>query len=238
MTAPEQPAEVWRAALADGTGRHVPVRKHWPELAAALDAEVDAAGAVPDTGRPQEIHGVVVHDVPNLVASVMRISEELDIDMQDDGWADEIIRRAQRSAYSQGWHDATEQAREALNRRTAELRSLAAAADDLLGALDDEQDSEPSLEVDECRDELSRVLDAWRSGDTVQAPDVAEAPTLDRDGYDERFVLAAAEANRKGEEVGHLPAVTDELYAMVQRRDAEVTRLRALLGTDTPEAGS
>jgi hypothetical protein len=41
MSATKQPAEVWRTALADGSGRHVPVRKHWPELAAALDAEVD-----------------------------------------------------------------------------------------------------------------------------------------------------------------------------------------------------
>lgn len=52
---------------------------------------LERAGEAPDTRRPQEIHGVLVNDVPDLVASVMRISEELDIDMQDDGWADEII---------------------------------------------------------------------------------------------------------------------------------------------------
>lgn len=53
---PATPPAAWAAALADGSGRHVAVRKHWPELAAALDAAVDAAGAVPDTaptGQPE-----------------------------------------------------------------------------------------------------------------------------------------------------------------------------------------
>lgn len=48
---PPPVADVWGAALVDGSGRHVLVRRHWPELADALDAAVDAAGAVPDTGH-------------------------------------------------------------------------------------------------------------------------------------------------------------------------------------------
>jgi hypothetical protein len=36
-------AEEWARGLADGQGRHVPVRRMWPELAALLDALVDGA---------------------------------------------------------------------------------------------------------------------------------------------------------------------------------------------------
>ncbi|MCU1614532.1 MAG: hypothetical protein JWO98_2072 [Frankiales bacterium] len=71
----------------------------------AVLAALDRAGSVPDTGAG------------DLAESVLRICSELNIDPEDDGWADEIIRRAQRSAYSQGWHDATEQARKAMARR-------------------------------------------------------------------------------------------------------------------------
>lgn len=70
------------------------------------------------------------------------------------------------------------------------------------------------------------------TGDTAAVPPV---PTLDRDGFDERFVMAAAEANRAGEDVGHLPTVADELYSMVQRRDAEIDRLRAELAEEKRE---
>jgi hypothetical protein len=52
-------------------------------------------------------------------------------------------------------------------------------------------------------------------------------PTLDRDGYDERYVLAAAETFATGGVVGHAPTVMGELIAAHARRVAEIERLRA-----------
>lgn len=37
----ERLAEEWARGLADGQGRHVPVRRAWPELADLLDTLID-----------------------------------------------------------------------------------------------------------------------------------------------------------------------------------------------------
>jgi hypothetical protein len=52
-------------------------------------------------------------------------------------------------------------------------------------------------------------------------------PTLERDGFDARYVMSAAEAIVAGSDVGHAPTAVGELIAAYQRVAAENEKLRA-----------